>query len=305
MLLPPNPACVLVQMRARTLEDAPAYRRMSRHEIGELAMARIASVPQTVTALLDEVPATALESTQIQLVHTGGLLLRQAETEVAVPAGSLVVYDADRPFEFVYPAEFRTTIVQVPTRAIDVASAALDTVRRRPLAGGSPFVRSLSALLSATDAGNEDLSENARRAVSRSIVETIRLVAREGAEDRGGRDGSRAGLAESASRYVQDHLDDPGLSAALVAARLHVSVRTLHAAFEDERETLGQRIRRVRLARARELLTGTDLSIAAVAEHVGYIDVTHFIRSFKSAEALTPARWRRAQLGTPVSEALG
>ncbi|MGD8194827.1 helix-turn-helix domain-containing protein [Herbiconiux sp. P18] len=297
MLLPSNPRCVLVQMNATTLEDAPAYRRMSRHDYGGLAMARIASVPQSVTAVLDDVPADAAESAQVQFVHSGRLILDQGDRQTAVGAGSLVVYDVSRPFEFVYPEEFRTTILQLPIAAIGATAGVLNSLSARAISPHSVYSPALSDLLRTADAHHDELTPAGRRAVSRSIVELVRLLAAEQAGALGANDTGRIGLAREAEAAVMARISDPGLSAAVVAAELHVSVRTLHAAFEDRRETLGQLIRRLRLDRARALLTSTELPVQGVAERVGYLDATHFIRSFKAAEGATPSQWRRRQYG--------
>ncbi|MCS5732835.1 AraC family transcriptional regulator [Herbiconiux daphne] len=302
MQLPSNPSCVLVQMSAKTLVDAPAYRRMSRHEFGALSMSRIASVPQKVTALLDEVHARSTESAQVQLVHSGELILDQGGHQTRVGPGGVVVYDVSRPFEFIYPREFRTTIVQLPTASTGASSGVLKALSERGAAHGSPSGTVLSGLLRVADAQSETLGENSRDALSRAIVDAVRMVTREHS-GAGTLDARRAGLAEAARDMARRHLSDPGLSAAAIANRLHVSVRTLHAAFEDERETLGQMIRRLRLDAARRQLEGTTASVRQIAEDVGYLDVTHFIRTFKASENLTPAQWRRRRLARPWEHA--
>jgi AraC-like DNA-binding protein/mannose-6-phosphate isomerase-like protein (cupin superfamily) len=297
VLLPSNDSCVLVQMSARTLREAPAYRRMSRHSFDGLAMSRIASVAQSVTAHLDEVPARQLESVQVQLVHSGRLILEQADRQVEVRAGELVVYDASRPFSFVYPQEFRTTIVQIPTLALGVTNGRLHSLSAAAVPRQSANAGLLAALLTAAAANDAALSNDSRQAVSRTLVDAVRLVAHEHAHMLAPVDDHRVALASTARSFVAEHLNDPSLSAAVIAARLHVSVRALHAAFEDEPETLGQAIRRQRLEAARTLLATTSATVRTVAEGVGYLDVTHFIRLFKNAEGVTPAQWRRRQLG--------
>lgn len=297
MLLPSNDSCVLVQMSAKTLREMPAYRRMSRRSFEGIAMSRIASVPQAVTAHLDEVPAGQVESAQVQLVHSGRLILDQADHQTEVRAGELVVYDASRPFSFVYPDEFRTTIVQMPTHALGVTNGELLAISAGAVSRGSVNGGVLAALLKAADANYDFLGDNSRRALSRTLADAVRLVAREHTGRLSTVDDNRVCLAAAARSFVAAHVNDPALSAAVVAARLHVSVRTLHAAFEGEPETLGQAIRRSRLEAARTLLATTSQTVRAVAESVGYLDVTHFIRVFKKAAGVTPAQWRRRELG--------
>ena len=301
MLLPSNEACVLVQMTARTLRDVPAHRRMSRHTFDDLAMSRIDSVAQTVAAELDEVPARQRESAQVQLVHAGRLILRQGGRETTVAAGELVVYDVSRPFEFVYPVAFRTTIVQVPAARLGLSGGTIHALASRPVSRTAPVGSALETLLQRADEGPAG-------SVSQAIVDAIRMLARERGgrvvepapppRTRAGTAADRSALAEAARRHLDGVYAHPALSsAAAVAAALHVSARTLHAAFEDEPETLGAVTRRLRLARARLLLETTTDQVREIGAQAGYPDPTTFIRVFKAVEWMTPAQWRRRHGG--------
>lgn len=49
-----------------------------------------------------------------------------------------------------------------------------------------------------------------------------------------------------------------------------------------------------RMAQARRLLAGTDLSVAEVGLRVGYTDPGYFVRTFRHAHSATPLQWRQA-----------
>ncbi|MBW9051100.1 helix-turn-helix transcriptional regulator [Rhizobium mesosinicum] len=51
--------------------------------------------------------------------------------------------------------------------------------------------------------------------------------------------------------------------------------------------------RRERLEQAKQLLTGSSLSLKAIAERCGYADQGHFTRAFSSGTGVTPGAWRR------------
>ena len=50
-----------------------------------------------------------------------------------------------------------------------------------------------------------------------------------------------------------------------------------------------------RYARARFLLDETDLSVAAIAERLGFADTSNFARTFRRLAGVTPVAFRRAQ----------
>jgi AraC family transcriptional regulator, transcriptional activator of pobA len=58
--------------------------------------------------------------------------------------------------------------------------------------------------------------------------------------------------------------------------------------------TVQQWIIERQMQEARRLLVDTDLTVAAVAAHVGYRDAAYFIRRFRLAHGVPPAAWRLA-----------
>lgn len=292
--LPANPSCVLVQMQATTLSETAVYRRMRRHSLGDVAVAQIASVPQDVVALLDEVPPTALESTQLQLVHSGSLILEQDGEQTLYSAGDIAVYDASRPFAFRYPEEFRTSIVQVPLRILGGSGSGSGSGPDGAGVGwsGRPYaVRGGTASIGRRLLGDE--LRTISTASSARVIEAARLLLSEHATLRRVDRVLPGHLVAAVREHVRLHLADPHLSAATIAARFHVSLRSLFAAFEHEDESLGALVRRERIAAARHLLLGTDLGVADIASSVGYTDTTAFIRAWRAATGSTPGRWRR------------
>lgn len=72
------------------------------------------------------------------------------------------------------------------------------------------------------------------------------------------------------------------------------------AAYRRFRQQLGrspkQEQMRLRIARARELLEDTDLSVAEVGQRVGYEEAKYFIHVFKHQTGTTPLKHRKARL---------
>ncbi len=68
----------------------------------------------------------------------------------------------------------------------------------------------------------------------------------------------------------------------------------LSARFREETGmTFSSWLREKRMTRAKELLARKELSIAQVAEQVGILDVSYFIRVFKKEVGMTPGEWRK------------
>lgn len=85
------------------------------------------------------------------------------------------------------------------------------------------------------------------------------------------------------------------LTEAEAAAALHLSTRTLRRRLAAEGHSFRSLLDEVRSALACELLSGTDLPTAAIADRLGYSESASFTRAFRRWTGMSPLRWRKAQ----------
>ena len=80
-----------------------------------------------------------------------------------------------------------------------------------------------------------------------------------------------------------------------LAREFHTNRTTLQQRFRSYTgRSVAAYLRDLRLAMARTLLAEGDLAVEAIAEQVGFADLTGFIRAFRRAYGCTPARYRRS-----------
>jgi AraC-like DNA-binding protein len=110
---------------------------------------------------------------------------------------------------------------------------------------------------------------------------------------------TRGGLApwqlRRACDFIEGNLDgDPSI--ADVAAECGLSSSYFAKAFK---QTTGVPphawLSMKRIERAKQLLSGTKLELAEIALACGFVDQSHFSRTFLSSEGCSPGRWRRFQ----------
>lgn len=146
-------------------------------------------------------------------------------------------------------------------------------------------LRQLSLAPSATD--------RAGQAVRTSLLTLILAELGRGAERVEARVGTGGGVVADSLRFIERNCLRP-LTPSDVAAAVGRSPTYVTAALSKATgRSAGEWIVSGRMAEARRLLTYSAERVDAIAERVGYADVTHFIRMFRRAHGATPAAWRR------------
>lgn len=139
---------------------------------------------------------------------------------------------------------------------------------------------------------------------ARGVVETMvaelalaRSSEREASQLAGTRAAGR--LVEEATACIERSLDQGRrISVDELASLLYVSRSKLCATFKSQTgEALGAYVRRRRTERAEDLLGDGSISIAQVAERLGYPQQAAFAQAFRSMEGMSPSEWRARRLG--------
>jgi len=108
---------------------------------------------------------------------------------------------------------------------------------------------------------------------------------------------ARGGLAPWQIRRAYEFIDanlanDPSISD--VSEQCGLSSGYFSRAFKRESGFSPHRwLMKKRVERARELLRGSDLRLAEIAQVCGFVDQSHFARVFSRSEGCSPGRWRR------------
>jgi AraC-like DNA-binding protein len=213
-----------------------------------------------------------------------------------VPRGGLALTEVTSPYAYRWAGRGVCRALQVPVGRLGLS---VDAVRRAvPLASRSPLYRLVNGHLAQVTRDAARLAEEpAAHWVAAATVDLTRaLLASVVGSGRAVDDVAAETLLARVRSYVRQHLAEPDLDAAQVAAACAVSVRQLYRLCAAAQFSLEQWVIQQRLEGARGELSdpgSRDRPIALVARHWGFTDPSHFSRRFRAAFDMTPRDWRR------------
>ena len=107
--------------------------------------------------------------------------------------------------------------------------------------------------------------------------------------------GSYRFKAEVTKDYVLHHYGED-INLDVLAKRLFLSAGYLSMIFKKETgENLNQFIKNVRLEKAAEQLTGTDLTVGEICSRVGFANMSYFSKCFRRQYGVTPDAYRKQE----------
>lgn len=108
----------------------------------------------------------------------------------------------------------------------------------------------------------------------------------------------QSGLADdyfiAAMTFLEDNFEDPACSVSELCQHLGLSRSYVYNLFKNKTDLSPQQfLTKLRMERAKELLSNSDLNVQAISHFVGYNDSFTFSKAFKRYQGLSPKSWRQ------------
>lgn len=237
------------------------------------------------------------ELCQLWLTVRGAVAFSQSGRHVDVGEGDLVLYDSSRPREAWTAAhdhpDVSSLIVQIPRDKLPLHSNTLDQLTLTRIQGqtgiGALFRHYLTDLMN--HAPQYEECDAPRLAGVTLDLPSAMLAQAARTEEPLPPETQQTVLRTRVSAFIQQHLADPDLTPASIAAAHQISVRYLHRLYQGQETTIADGIRRSRLEHIHRDLTDPRLnarSISSIAARWGFPEPTHFSRAFKTLYGTTP-----------------
>jgi AraC-like DNA-binding protein len=286
-----------VEVRSDRMPDFEATIRT--WAFGPIQVSRVESAPFTVHRPPRLIRQADPELYQLSLNLRGQAGLRQERQDIGVGLHEFVFFDTSIPFDGWATADrglVDGVAVALPRALLPLAGRGkrLSAIRLRD----SPVAALLRTFLLGLTRSTEVLAPADRARLSTILLDLLAAtVAYEMGEEQAVPEETGAhAMRLQVYAFIEEHLGDPALSPARIAAAHHISVRYLHRLFQDEGRTVSAWIRERRLRRCQRDLS--DPQLAQVPVHVlavrwGFPDPAHFSRAFRTAYGMPPGEYRR------------
>ena len=245
-----------------------------------------------------EISSRQWHSYRIYREYSAGVWFRIAGEECISTTGDLLIADADAPFEARPTDRYFDESWLVPKALLDPHLPARGRPRLMRLSGRSGVASLAASYLETLTCAWDTIPAIAIGSVADTLARLIGVTCGTLAEDQP--DSVRAGRLVAAKAYINQHLAEPDLSPAGVAAAMGISVRTLHLLFEPTGSSFTRHVLRRRLEECRTaLLANPTRPVTDIAFAWGFNSLSGFYRAFQAAFGAAPGDVRLAARGAP------
>ena len=176
--------------------------------------------------------------------------VRDPRMEQALTAGDVIVWNGWQPVDAEVTEPFTKRTLIVPSDRVLSVCPRLEEARAMSSVEQSPAARLLMRYLDALAEELPWLDESGAAAAADAALELLRAAVEPSVPST--RSARRSAIRADVRRYIRAHLQDALLGPESIARAHSISVRTLHALFEDCDESVAGLVRRERLARCHE-----------------------------------------------------
>ncbi|MCX4578463.1 helix-turn-helix domain-containing protein [Streptomyces sp. NBC_01571] len=273
-------AAALIGVHCRSLRDDALEATEINLQLPHVHLARVAGSPHVVERSRSVVRNLPSDAIACYFALTGDAFFYHDDGVRVLHPGQLIVCDADRPFIRGFSQGLEELAVKVP-RSVwrDLGGPQLSQPMVFDVDEGAAQARVLARMV------DRAVLPKSSEAVEEDIVlELLGSVV-------SGRPPTTAAVHLATARaYIDEHLTEPGLSAAHVARGIGVSERHLSRVFAHGGESLPQYLLGRRLDRARSMLAaGWTGSVAEAGAACGFGSASYFSHRFKERHGVGAA----------------
>jgi len=282
-----------LRVSCRRKMHAPLHGQMSISTLGELEMVDVLSPAMEYNRGPAELARISGDGVfLLSLCLSGKGIISQYGKHASISPGDVMLWSTVAPSVIAYQEPMRKITVKIPYRQITQRIGCAEDALALALPGGAALGALVASLIRESHALTRiDPACTAQpQPLSRGMLDIVSFAfdPRRALVEGGS---PRKNPLECIKRDLFEQMGNPELSFREVAARHHISLRTLNRLFAAEGTTAIRWLWTKRLDASRRLLeSGQARQVSAAALGCGFNDLSHFCKVFKAAYGITPSQ---------------
>jgi len=265
-------------------------------QYGDMRFSAFTVSPHEVVRLKSHMARSGNAHYMVSRQRSGVTRMSQNDDVCELQPGDVGLVDGTRPFRLEYLQPVDRIVAVIPHAQLHSRAPWLDQRPLNRMAAASPLSELLRFYLERL-AGPDCNSTWEAAALTDNVCNIVALMTATTVRERSSvRQFAVLPTLDQMLIMLRRHLADPDLSPGAVAARLGVSLRTLHKRFQEADTTFGKWILENRLLacqRALEDPRHASFTISQIAYGWGFNDLSNFSKAFKTRFGVSPLEYRR------------
>lgn len=264
--------------------------------LSTLQLSRVTASAQQVRRTPRQIARASEDFFLVSIQSRGAGQVHQDGRCAHLAPGDFALYDSTRPYELVFGADFQQIVLMLPGPALRAELRGTEGLTARPVSGRRGAGHLMIEMIRTLAQDIATLEPASAAAVAHSVTQILVAGLRTLPAAQPAPVSSLKALHRAQIKaHVQQHLADPALDVARIAAALRLSPSSVHRVFAGEPCSVsewiwGQRLERLARDLADPALRGR--SVSALAFALGFNDAAHVSRAFKARFGCTPSEHR-------------
>jgi AraC-like DNA-binding protein len=252
--------------------------------------------PLDVSRTRQHIARSKNDAIKVVLPLSGAISVSQEGNEAQVRAGQFYVVDPAKPYQESITEDLTFIWLHVPRASFAAQIGRLEAVTATALGNETPYARlSMNYVLSLSKVW-DDITGDASVHANSVALDLLTMVLWERTQQvRLHTSVHRTAQFQRAKSFIDEHLADPSLTLAGVAAALSVSTRHVPELLAEYGVSYQRYVLEQRLARCASELADPRMAHRTVTD-IGYswafFDSAHFSKAFKTAYGMSPRDYR-------------
>jgi AraC family transcriptional regulator, positive regulator of tynA and feaB len=265
--------------------------------LGFLTLTEIRATHEYGERTKTQVSKAQNEKFVLVLLRAGSLKVTQAGRACVLGPNMFTLFDCNAPYTFQHVEQTDVLDVSMPAGVVRARLKRPDDLVATPLRADIGFGRVVADFVQSLAREAPHIPDKVADSCAAKVADVFAVLF-----DSEGGDGLpigdsavRSAIYRRCVAFIEDNLVNPQLGPPMISAAVGISLRYLHKIFQASGESVGDYVRRRRLARSYEDLIDLrkrHLPIKEIAFRYGFRNPAHFSDAFKSQHGMSPRDMR-------------